>query len=645
MWTKNKIDLVKLIIKNHNLTVEEIATIFKLKERQIYTYIQEINYFLKQNKKPLIESTKQKGLTFSLTFEELKKIINKDEYYFSQDERISFICFDILLSNQEKQIDNYIDLFSLSRNTILLDIKKINDFLKKFNLKFSVKNTYFSISGNEISKRYFFINYISSYLLKYEDFIIKKLFSLFVIKNKQIQDILDDYNKEINIKGNENYYSFILMYLSILKTYYEKKSFIEISQNDKEVIGKSKYFKNVLKLTKYLLEENCKGINSKEFENEKYYLTIILASGNLENNTSSTFKHKFLYSNLMDAIKEMLLNIEKTTFMFFYDKDELAKGICNHLILSYYRIKYLPVNFEYVEVIKQKYLIIFDVALKNIGYIEDVLKIKFPDDEIALVALYLANNLFTNIQDRNKVKAVILSDGTINILKNEVENNFLNVSVIKECTIDEFEKFDEPFDLLLTSINFNFKNELNVLKINKILTDEDKKRIEKAVNEIIEDKATINNHLLDILEDKFINIFTQKVDDWKEAIKLSAQPLLDNGYITLEYVNAMIDNISKYNTVITLSNHVVMPHASFRDGVKKLGFSLNIFKNKINFPGEPNKISIVLILAPIDKDSHVKPMFQFLDFLEKKHNVKELLGSKDSKQIYELISKQFQVIK
>uniref|UniRef100_UPI0035B55A95 PTS sugar transporter subunit IIA n=1 Tax=Parageobacillus toebii TaxID=153151 RepID=UPI0035B55A95 len=37
--------------------------------------------------------------------------------------------------------------------------------------------------------------------------------------------------------------------------------------------------------------------------------------------------------------------------------------------------------------------------------------------------------------------------------------------------------------------------------------------------------------------------FVEEVGDWKEAIALAAKPLLDNGCITNEYIQAMIDNV------------------------------------------------------------------------------------------------------
>ena len=635
MWTRNKINLLKLIIKNKQLTVEELAKIFKLKKRQIYVYIKEINFFLNMNKKQLIKFEKS-GFNFSLELEDLKKIIYNDFYLFSQEERINLICFDVILSTDLKATDNYSDLFQVSKNTILLDIKKISNFLKKYNLNFAIKNNKFYITGNEIFKRHFLINYISTFLMNYEDFIIKKIFNFLFFKNIKLENILSNFWKETKINIDENYNSFILVYLHILKIYYQKKSFINMSKEDRKIIEKSKYFNCLDEIYNYLLED-CELKNTKD---EKHYLTILLTSGNICSNFELVFKNIFSKNILYDSINKMLLNIEKTTFMFFYDKDELIKGIETHLILSYFRIKYLPINLEYVDIIKKNYKVFYEIAVKNIVFIENVIKIKFLEDEIALITLYLANNLFSDTKNLNKVRTVILHDGKINVLKNEIDNNFSNVTVVKECHVKDFKKINEPFDLVLTSVNFNENVSHKVLRINRILTEDDKEKIDNLINEIIDIKTNKSNNLLDILSLKHINIHNKKILNWENAIEISSQSLINNGNISEKYVKAMIKVIDKYGTVVTLSSNIAMPHASFKDGVNKIGFSLNIFKNEIEFP-KSEKINIILVLAPIDRESHIKPMFQFLDFIKNKNNIKQMLNKKVPQEIFDLITSKF----
>lgn len=49
--------------------------------------------------------------------------------------------------------------------------------------------------------------------------------------------------------------------------------------------------------------------------------------------------------------------------------------------------------------------------------------------------------------------------------------------------------------------------------------------------------------------------------DWKDAIRRSAEQLVDQGYIEDRYVDAMIESVNEYGPYIVLSPGFAMPHA------------------------------------------------------------------------------------
>ncbi|MEG1009070.1 MAG: PTS sugar transporter subunit IIA [Clostridia bacterium] len=123
-------------------------------------------------------------------------------------------------------------------------------------------------------------------------------------------------------------------------------------------------------------------------------------------------------------------------------------------------------------------------------------------------------------------------------------------------------------------------------------------------------------------------------------MQASSDSLINNGVILQSYVDAMISNIVKYKACIILKNNIAMPHASFQDGVKQLGFSFNVFKEPLVFPNKStNKIRIIIVLAPVDNVKHIKPMLELVECLNNQKNVDEILKAKTSKQIYEIISR------
>ncbi len=64
------------------------------------------------------------------------------------------------------------------------------------------------------------------------------------------------------------------------------------------------------------------------------------------------------------------------------------------------------------------------------------------------------------------------------------------------------------------------------------------------------------------------------VSDWKQAIRLSAQPLLAKETITEEYVEAIFKSHQELGPYYVLAPGLAMPHARPEQGAIKNGLSL-----------------------------------------------------------------------
>jgi mannitol operon transcriptional antiterminator len=124
--------------------------------------------------------------------------------------------------------------------------------------------------------------------------------------------------------------------------------------------------------------------------------------------------------------------------------------------------------------------------------------------------------------------------------------------------------------------------------------------------------------------------FVEEVDDWKNAIRTAAQPLLHHGYITNEYVEAMIENVIEMGPYIVIVPGVALPHARPERGVKKLGMSFLKIKNGCLFSEkEEHRAYMVIVLAAVDHDTHLKALSQLAKLLGNKDDL-NLLFSADS---------------
>ncbi|MGL4388023.1 MAG: PTS sugar transporter subunit IIA [Brevinema sp.] len=110
---------------------------------------------------------------------------------------------------------------------------------------------------------------------------------------------------------------------------------------------------------------------------------------------------------------------------------------------------------------------------------------------------------------------------------------------------------------------------------------------------------------------------------WEEAIKISAQPLLDAGDISSSYLDAMINNIHRLGSYMVLMPGVAMPHARPEDGCHKGSLSLLILETPVIFP-DNQSIWFILSLGAHSSDSHIDTIEAIADFLSDEDTLKAI---------------------
>lgn len=117
----------------------------------------------------------------------------------------------------------------------------------------------------------------------------------------------------------------------------------------------------------------------------------------------------------------------------------------------------------------------------------------------------------------------------------------------------------------------------------------------------------------------------EDAENWEEAIRISAKPLLDNNNIEYRYVDSIINNVYKYGAYIVLVDGAAMPHSRPEDGVIKMGMSFLKIKNGIDFYKTENKVYLFFTLAAENSSSHQDAMSELADILGNDNLVKKII--------------------
>ncbi|WP_125588994.1 PTS sugar transporter subunit IIA [Companilactobacillus jidongensis] len=129
-----------------------------------------------------------------------------------------------------------------------------------------------------------------------------------------------------------------------------------------------------------------------------------------------------------------------------------------------------------------------------------------------------------------------------------------------------------------------------------------------------------------------------EASDWKDAVRKSAQPLVDDDYITENYVSEIINSVNEYGPYFVIAPHVALAHAPSESGAEVLAMGISTLKPAIKFNNADNDpVSYVFTLSAPDSDSHLKAMQELVGLLSGSEFYKVLDEAQSSREILQFI--------
>lgn len=130
-------------------------------------------------------------------------------------------------------------------------------------------------------------------------------------------------------------------------------------------------------------------------------------------------------------------------------------------------------------------------------------------------------------------------------------------------------------------------------------------------------------------------------NNWEDALKVAAQPLVNDGKITDDYVNSMIESVHKLGPYIVIAPGLALGHARPSEAVKQSGIAIASLDTPVKFGNKDNDpVDLVIILASINNTDHLDLMKKIVSFLNDAANLKWLrsASSAEVNQIAKVIN-------
>ena len=134
-----------------------------------------------------------------------------------------------------------------------------------------------------------------------------------------------------------------------------------------------------------------------------------------------------------------------------------------------------------------------------------------------------------------------------------------------------------------------------------------------------------------------INVINS-IDNWKNAVRLSAEPLLAQGYMAEHYIEAILKSNEELGPYYLLAPGLAMPHARPEQGALRNGLSLLHIKEGISFGSTENDpVYVIIMLCARSGNEHITMIGELAELFSDQQKLERLLKADDIKAIQAVI--------
>ena len=126
-----------------------------------------------------------------------------------------------------------------------------------------------------------------------------------------------------------------------------------------------------------------------------------------------------------------------------------------------------------------------------------------------------------------------------------------------------------------------------------------------------------------------------KAEDWKQAIKMVIQPLVDDGYAKPCYIPAIYNSVEKNGDYFLLIPGFALPHTTPENGCLKTGLSLLRLIEPVKFSSGA-EVSLLVGLTAADANEHLDMLGELANILMEDDLVEKLFNAKTVNEFKEI---------
>lgn len=130
--------------------------------------------------------------------------------------------------------------------------------------------------------------------------------------------------------------------------------------------------------------------------------------------------------------------------------------------------------------------------------------------------------------------------------------------------------------------------------------------------------------------------FKDEVADWKDAIHTALVPLLEGGWCTSDYEQAVLDNTKKYGAYYVLTPDLALIHAEPEKGVNDTQMAVTVLKEPVKFTEDGHAVRVLTALSAKDRYGHMEGIQAVSNIFMDPEKVNQVLEATTSSELWNL---------
>lgn len=588
---------------NEWITGKELSKLLNVSDRTIRSDMDAINRYYDNE---LIESNLRYGYHLNQDVFRTLDIELAEPIPQTPQERCVYIIQELLFEKNELNLLSLQDKVFVSEYSIDNDIKRIKKMIEPYpDLKLVRSKNYIHLEGAEESKRKLYKDLLAAEtqgnFLNLDNLAaLYKDFDLLLVK-----DILESTFDKHNYHVREMAFPMLMIHVGIAIERIIRHNYIQTDRKNQELKESQEY-----KIADEFFHNVAKKIRIEIVDDEVSLLALLLMGKKGTSYTKDLVQmtHQALSS---DVLVEGMLDVIRADFdIDFCEDSDLKIGLKMHLqSLMERQMKHVEVSNVYLQEIKRKYPLVFEMGIRVARYLEEMLGEEINENEIGFLSLHLGSAFErANLSGKYRVVMIYPHDQALsNMCVRKVENRFGERMGIVDC-LNFFEEKTilriKP-DLILTTLPL--KHDLNIatIQISLFVNLEDESRIFQALNLL--DKKRFQEEFQEGIKGMIEpNFFYKDLDlsTSEEVIDFMCENLHKAGYTPAGFKESVLKREIMSATSFTYS--FAVPH-SFDVLSIKSNISVAVLKKPI--PWGAFDVKLVILLAINEEDRYMLKMF------------------------------------